>query len=264
MPDMNMYVAIDIETTGLDPEKDCIIEIGAVRFSNRRVEAEWSSLIKPTKNIPSFITQLTGITNDMVRKAPTIQDVIGDLAHFVGNCPIVGHNIRFDLSFLQKQHILWNNHVIDTYELASVLLPTASRYNLGVLAQSLGILLPATHRALDDARVTHALFIALLEKASELPVDLLNEIVQLSEPLNWDAYIVFQDVLNRKSAFVPAKPSGRRQHQNLFEPLSEPIYPPTELLKDQFPWIQMKLLVCLSITVLLPIILSNMSIVNNR
>lgn len=235
MPDMNMYVAIDIETTGLDPEKDCIIEIGAVRFSNRRVEAEWSSLIKPTKNIPSFITQLTGITNDMVRKAPTIQDVIGDLAHFVGNCPIVGHNIRFDLSFLQKQHILWNNHVIDTYELASVLLPTASRYNLGVLAQSLGILLPATHRALDDARVTHALFIALLEKASELPVDLLYEIVQLSEPLNWDAHIVFQDVLNRKSAFIPAKPSGRRQHQNLFEPLSEPIYPPTEVVERPVP-----------------------------
>ncbi|MEJ5314028.1 MULTISPECIES: helicase C-terminal domain-containing protein [Anaerolinea] len=235
MPDMSMYVAIDIETTGLDPEKDCIIEIGAVRFSNRRVEEEWSTLVKPTKTIPAFITQLTGITNDMVRKAPTIQEVIGDLAQFVGNSPVVGHNIRFDLSFLQKQRILWNNHVIDTYELASVLLPTASRYNLGVLAQSLGILLPATHRALDDARVTHALFISLLEMAADLPVELLSEIVQLSEPLDWDAHIVFRDVLSHKISSNALKSKSKRQRYQPFEMASEPVYPLTETVDRPIP-----------------------------
>ena len=128
-------VAIDIETTGLDPFKDAILEIAAVRFTGHRVEDEWSTLINPGKPIPPFITQLTGITNEMVRNAPRLQDVIQEFADFVGDDPVVGHNVRFDLSFLQRHKILKNNDVIDTYELAAIALPTNSRYNLGTLGQ---------------------------------------------------------------------------------------------------------------------------------
>ncbi|HEY9077512.1 MAG TPA: helicase C-terminal domain-containing protein [Anaerolineaceae bacterium] len=196
---MPSIVALDIETTGLDARNDSIIEIGAVRFSGHRIEAEWNTLVNPQKPIPPFISQLTGINNEMVRNAPTIKTVIDDFARFVGDSPVLGHNIRFDLGFLQKQKILLDNPAIDTYELAATLMPTASRYNLSSLGQALGILLPATHRALDDARVTHAVFIALFDKAMELPLDLVNEFVEQSEPFNWGGRWVFNQVLRARA-----------------------------------------------------------------
>jgi len=113
-------VAIDIETTGLDANKDAIIEIAAVRFTGKRVDAEWNKLVNPGRPIRAMITQLTGITNEMVRNAPPIHAVIQELADFVGDEPVVGHNVRFDFSFLQKQRILQLNQVVDTYNRKSV------------------------------------------------------------------------------------------------------------------------------------------------
>jgi ATP-dependent DNA helicase DinG len=192
---MTSYVALDIESTGLDTNRDAIIEIGAVRFNERRVEDEWTTLVNPGRQIPEFITGLTGIDNAMVRQAPGIRDIAHELDAFVGDVPVIGHNVRFDLGFLQKAGILRYNDVIDTYELAAVLMPSAPRYNLGSLGQQLGVLLPATHRALDDAKVTQVVFTRLLERAFELPIDLVAEFVRLSEPLEWDARWVFQQVL---------------------------------------------------------------------
>ena len=134
---MSTILALDIETTGLDPNKDFIIEIGAVLFSDHRIEAEWSTLINPGRPIPPFITQLTGITNQMVLQAPPIQDVLNELQDYAADSPIIGHNISFDLAFLHKHKILEHNDRIDTYELAAVLLPNAGRYNLGALTQAL-------------------------------------------------------------------------------------------------------------------------------
>ena len=196
---MESIIAIDIETTGLDPDKDKIIEIGAVKFNDNRIEAEWSTLINPGRPIPPNITQLTGITDQMVVHAPAIRDVIHDLSDFVGNAHLLGHNIRFDLSFLQQQKIFQKNLSIDTYELAAVLMPTAPRYNLGSLGQALGVLLPATHRALDDAQATRGVYLRLYEEAKRLPLDLLAEIVHLSEPLDWGAYLTFRQVLRSRS-----------------------------------------------------------------
>ncbi len=148
---MNSLVALDIETTGLDPDQDAILEIGAVRFNDHRVEAEWTTLINPGRRIPPFITQLTGITDQMVLQSPNIHEVLPDLQAFVGDDPILGHNVGFDLGFLRRFGILRHNDLVDTYEMAAVLLPTASRYNLGALAQGLGIPAPGAHRGLQDA-----------------------------------------------------------------------------------------------------------------
>ncbi len=197
---MQSIVAIDLETTGLSEERDAIIEIGAVKFKGRRVEDEWSTLLNPGKHIPEFITGLTGISDVEVRNAPRFREVAEDLAAFVGDSPIVGHSIRFDLKFLEASGLRFPYHaIIDTYELASVLMPTASRYNLGELGKQLGILLPATHRALDDARVTMAALNRLLEMARELPLDVIAEIVRLSEPIEWDAGWFFQEVLRSRA-----------------------------------------------------------------
>ncbi len=196
---MNSIVAIDIETTGLDENRDAIIEIGAVRFNGKRVEAEFSTLVNPNKHIPEFITGLTGIDDSMVRQAPTIKAIAHELEAFVGDSAVIGHNVRFDLSFLQKAGVLHLNRVIDTYPLASVLMPSASRYNLGALGQQLGILLPATHRALDDAKVTHAVYERLFELAQALPLEVVQEIVKHGEPIDWDAGFFFEQVLRAKS-----------------------------------------------------------------
>src|SRR5512137_1071598 len=110
---MNSYVAVDIETTGLDPERDAIIEIGAVKFSGSRVEAEWSSLVNPGRHVPEFITSLTHIDDAMLRGAPSVRQATADLAAFAGDCALIGHNIRFDLSFLQRQIPLALNEIID-------------------------------------------------------------------------------------------------------------------------------------------------------
>ncbi len=220
---MSSIVAVDIETTGLNLDEDVIIEIGAVKFNGRRVEDEWSTLVNPRKSIPNFISQLTGITNSMVRNAPTLPDVIGDLIGFAGDVPVVGHNISFDLSFLRRAGALINNIDIDTYELAAVLMPTASRYNLSALAQQLGILLPATHRALDDARVTHRVFIDLIKKAHELPIGLLAEIVRMGKPLDWQANWALQQVLRQRAKDpIQAKKAQGGDQGPLFEqPLVE-------------------------------------------
>ena len=196
---MNSIVSIDIETTGLSQDRDAIIEIGAVKFKGHRVEAEWETVINPGKHIPEFITGLTGISDVEVRNAPKFKDVVHDLEAFVGDAPVVGHNVRFDLGFLQKGGILQYNEVIDTYELAAVLMPTASRYNLGALGKQLGILLPATHRAMDDARVTMAALNKLFEMARELPLEVLAEIVRLGEVLDWDANWTFQQILKERA-----------------------------------------------------------------
>jgi ATP-dependent DNA helicase DinG len=196
---MTSIVSIDIETTGLDNGKDSIIEIGAVRFNGHRVEDEWSSLINPNRHIPEAITGLTGIDDGMVRQAPRLQDILQEFSDFVGDAPVLGQNVRFDLGFLQKQRVLLLNPVVDTYEMASVLLPTASRYNLGALGQLLGIPLPANHRALDDARCTHAVYVRLYELALELPLELLAEIVRNGEPLEWDGNYAFQNALRQRA-----------------------------------------------------------------
>lgn len=240
---MPSIVALDIETTGLDPRSDAIIEIGAVRFSGARVEAEWSTLINPGRPIPGFITQLTGITNNMVLGKPPLKDVIQDLADFVGDAPVLGHNVKFDLSFLRQSHILLQNEVVDTYELASVLIPTAGRYNLGALGQQMGVLLPATHRALDDARVTHGIFVRLVEKATQLPTGLVAEFVRLSEVFEWGARWVMGQVLQNRMRQPAARshdgaktPGDGKQalHQRVnFLPPLTPLPSPTRLDEEE-------------------------------
>lgn len=233
---MTSLVAIDIETTGLDAEKDTVIEIGAVRFKDHRIEDEWTTLINPGRHIPEYISGLTGISDEMVRQAPRLDNVLHELETFAGNVAVLGHNIRFDLGFLQKHGLFQLNDVIDTYELASVLLPSASRYNLGALGQALGIPLPATHRALDDARVTQAIFIRLYEQAGELPFDLLNEIVRLGEPLDWDANWVFQRILQARSKEgISSRKTYGGISGPLFEAAAKHNAPPVQLVSKPIP-----------------------------
>lgn len=214
---MTSIVSLDLETTGLDPKTDAITEIGAVRFNSRRVEEEFSTLVNPLRSIPPFITKLTGITNAMVKNAPTLEEVIPDLVDFVQDLPILGHNVKFDIGFLREAGIFKYNDTLDTYPMAAALMPSAGRYNLGALGQQLNILLPATHRALDDAKVTHAVYLRLVEKAHDLPLEILAEIVRLGEQTEWGAEYVFQEAMKQRSKeAVTGKRTGPPMHGPLY------------------------------------------------
>jgi len=233
---MTTIVSIDIETTGLDENRDSIIEIAAVKFNGRRVEDEFSTLINPGKHIPDFITGLTGIDDAMVRQAPRLRDVMHELAAFVGDAPILGHNVKFDIGFLRKAGLFQYHQTLDTYELASVLMPTASRYNLGSLGQQLNIPLPATHRALDDARVTHAAYVRLLDMAKELPLETLQEIVELGNFVDWDAGWAFEQALQAraKEGIKPKATRGASAPKPKFDSAKKN-FPPIERNEEPAP-----------------------------
>jgi len=189
-----IYVALDLETTGLNPERDAIIEIGAVKFRGDQVLDTWSSLVNPQRPIPFKIQQLTGITSQEAAAAPSLFSLLKPLRRFVGRHPIVGHNIPFDLRFLRRQGLFQENQQVDTFELASILLPHAARYSLGKLAEALGVSYPTQHRALDDALATHRLFLALLDQARQLPMEVIQEIANLSKGIPWPLGEVFRDL----------------------------------------------------------------------
>jgi DNA polymerase-3 subunit epsilon/ATP-dependent DNA helicase DinG len=225
---METLVALDLETTGLDIERDAIIEIGAVRFRGSRVEAEWSSLVNPGRPLPPFIVQLTGITDDMLSTAPRFSGVLAELADFIGDAPVLGHNIGFDLGFLRRKGLFDQNPTLDTFDLASVLLPSAGRYRLASLAELLGIPVLERHRALEDARTTRAVYLALTEKLESLPLPLLEEIVHLGEEIEWGAGWAFEEALDhalasRRRKASPSIPIPPAEH--VAPPAAEALHP---------------------------------------
>src|SRR5690606_10661260 len=119
---------------------DQIIEIGAVKFRGNEVIEEFQTLINPGFPIPAFITQLTGIKTEDVSHAPALREVLPDLRRFLGDAPLMAHNAQFDMTFLERSGLRVSHHtVIDTYVLASALLPDAPRYNLHALTSMLNL-----------------------------------------------------------------------------------------------------------------------------
>ncbi len=234
---MTIIVSLDIETTGLNENQDSIIEIAAVKFNGKRIEDEFNTLLNPGKQIPDFITGLTGIDNSMVRQAPRLRDIAHELTAFVGDAPILGHNVSFDIKFLRKAGLFEYQQTLDTYELASVLMPTATRYNLGALGKQLGIPLPATHRALDDARVTQAAYIRLLDIARELPFDILQEIVELGNFVDWDSGWVFEQVLHdvAKQGIKQKKTSRASSSKRMLDSATQNDSPPIQKTEEPTP-----------------------------
>ena len=154
------YIAIDLETTGLDAKKDQIIEIGAVRMEYGRETAVFSRLVRPNGEIGERVQQLTKITNEMLQTAPYIEEVLPDLAAFelmdVSKLPLVGHNVLFDYSFLKRAMVnygyAYERMGIDTLKLARKLCNQLERKNLDAVCDFLEIPMEQHHRAVNDAR----------------------------------------------------------------------------------------------------------------
>ncbi len=184
------YVVFDLETTGLNPQKDEIIEIGAVKFKEGEIIDEFSSFIKPKSKIPQKITKITGITEDMVSEAPSQNKVLSQFYDFIGDNVLVAHNAGFDYGFL-RSHLLHcnltlkNYSVLDTLGLSRALCSDLKNHKLDTLADHFNINLENHHRALDDTKATLEIFRNLIDKCRRKEIVKLKEINDLSRDIDW-------------------------------------------------------------------------------
>ena len=171
------FVIVDLETTGLSPYKHSITEIAAVRFDGNQIIDTFQTLVNPERHIPTFITKLTGISNEMVEKAPTIKSILPDFISFLGEDIFVAHNSSFDLGFLnyaRYQHFAsyFPNKTLCTRKLARHLVPELTKRNLGILCEYFNIKNTRAHRALSDVHATTELLKNYLRIADEKAVDI--------------------------------------------------------------------------------------------
>ena len=163
------FVVVDIETTGLDPRYDEIIEISALKIRNNEIVGTFSELIKPTYEIDEFITELTGITNDMLNEANQINVVLPKFMEFVGTDIIIGHNVNFDINFLYDNLLecnesTLNNDFIDTLRIARRVLKDLKHHRLDDLTMYFNITQRDKHRALNDCKLTLEVYLKLCYK----------------------------------------------------------------------------------------------------
>lgn len=170
------YVVVDIETTGLDPTFDEIIEVSGVRYDSGVEVSQFSSLVKPQNEIDSYITSLTGITNEMVSEAPEAVDVLPRFLDFLGDDVLVAHNANFDINFVYSQsealveRFLTNNFV-DTLRIARRLFPDFKTHKLDRLCEVFGLLNRPTHRSLSDCFATQELYQYLVDHINSNDID---------------------------------------------------------------------------------------------
>ncbi|MDQ6781781.1 MAG: exonuclease domain-containing protein [Candidatus Eremiobacteraeota bacterium] len=175
------FVVVDIETTGSVAGRDGITEIALVAVRAGRIERCWRSFVNPFQPIPVFITQLTGISDDMVKNAPRPADILPLVVEFVGDAVLVGHNVRFDAHFIDRElcrhgHAPLTNVCIDTLALARRTIAEVPNYKLGTLSHELGIDVERHHRALADATATAQLLVHCVKRLEDCAVFTLGSL----------------------------------------------------------------------------------------
>ena len=185
------YVVFDIETTGLSKEKEMITEIGAVKVADGKIIDRFSTFVNPQRPISAEITKLTGITDDMVKDAPIIENILPEFLKFCEDTVLVAHNASFDTGFIRiaaERAGLGELHhtIVDTLELARALLPELNKHKLDIVCEHLGVTLNGHHRAVNDAEATAEVFIKFLDMLAEKKVFTLDEInVLASRTVNY-------------------------------------------------------------------------------
>ncbi|HMM40552.1 MAG TPA: helicase C-terminal domain-containing protein [Thermomicrobiales bacterium] len=194
----DVCVALDIEATGMDPGRDEIIEIGAVKFRGARVIDRFETLVRPSGPVSLSIQSLTGLTNDDLRRAPLFPLVAPRLRDFVGLAPIVGQSVGMDLDMLAASGLQFTNTRYDTFELATVLLPELPAYNLATVAAALGVDVPSKHRAVADAETTMAVFNRLVERADLFDDATLERLVSVTVSAGTHIGRFFRSILRER------------------------------------------------------------------
>ncbi|HEY5824741.1 MAG TPA: exonuclease domain-containing protein [Cyclobacteriaceae bacterium] len=163
-----MYAIVDIETTGGYAENHRVTEIAIFHHDGIRITDKFHTLINPGRNVPQFITGLTGITTEMVRNAPSFEEIAHEIHGWLKDKVFIAHNAHFDYSFIKKEFeeagIAWSPKKLCTVRLSRKIVPGLSSYSLGRLAESLGIKISDRHRAGGDAHATAKIFHLLLQR----------------------------------------------------------------------------------------------------
>ena len=174
-------VIFDLETTGLSADKDRITEIGAVKLRNMEVVEEFSLFVNPGMPIPPEITELTGITDEMVADAPFEKEAIEEFIAFAGKCVLVAHNARFDTGFVkavcERQGIDYRFASVDTVALCRAALPHLKNHKLDTVAKEYKLGSFNHHRAIDDAKMLAAIYQKLISNTAKLgKLDTLDDL----------------------------------------------------------------------------------------
>ncbi|MBS4536011.1 PolC-type DNA polymerase III [Clostridium sp. D2Q-14] len=174
------YIVFDIETTGFSPNNDRITEIGAVKIKHNEIVDTFSQLVNPEKKIPQKVIELTGITDEMVKDKPTIDNILPEFKEFIGEGVLVAHNASFDMGFISKNFkdigITLSNPVLDTLQFARELYPNLKSHKLNRIAKYLNISLENHHRAVDDSKATAEILLKMISELKEKDVMKLEDI----------------------------------------------------------------------------------------
>jgi len=190
------YAALDLETTGLDPARDKVIEVGAVAFTHDRITTTLERLVDPGRAVPETVLKLTGIKPEELRGAASAESALRELADFLQGRQPVGHGARLDVDFLAAAG-LWDpaTEILDTLDVARILLPSAASHSLPLLATEMGFNQPRPHRALDDADATRQLLLRLRDEGAALDETLKESMLALVAPYEWPIARFFADAL---------------------------------------------------------------------
>jgi ATP-dependent DNA helicase DinG len=206
------FVAIDVETTGLDFSRDRVIEVGAIRFIAGKPGEEFSSFTNPGVPIPEQITELTSIADSDVASAPAFAAIADNLLSFVGDLPLCGHQIDFDLTFLNKEleragKKTFGKQNLDTVLLSKIILESGRRYSLKSVSKSLEVTLDNAHRALHDARASGEVAVALIPRLLELPLA-VRQTMAAAAPASFIKGLIFKSLGNMQAA-VRVRPNAQ-------------------------------------------------------
>ena len=175
------YIVVDLETTGLDPVGCEIIEIGAIRCVGGEELDRFENLIRPSVSLPSIITQITGLRDSDLLDAPSIEEVLPEFLHYVGDSILIGHNVNFDVNFLYEKTLehtgaLFTNSFVDTLRLSRILYPGVKSHKLSDMGRICHIPNCNAHRAMADVEQTWKLYEHMKHRvlAEDLDLDLMR------------------------------------------------------------------------------------------
>lgn len=172
------YCVFDLETTGFNPKLEKITEIAVCKVRNGEIIDEFSTFVNPEKSIPKNVQELTHITDDMVKDAPTIEEILPKFLEFTKDTILVAHNAKFDISFIshfaKELKLEFKPKVMDTLVIARELYTSVENHKLGTLAEFLGITLEGAHRAINDTRATAKVFLRMLKDAKKKGINELG------------------------------------------------------------------------------------------
>ena len=177
--DDTTYCVFDLETTGISFRTEKITEIGIMKVRNGEVIDSFETFVNPEKPIPMRVQEITHITDEMVKDAPTIEEIMPKVLEFFGDSVLVAHNADFDTSFIKyncdRMGLKFDNTYLDTLRLAKDLFPDYKKYKLGIIAENLGIKVEVAHRALDDVDTTVKVFNVMLKMLKDKGIKTLEE-----------------------------------------------------------------------------------------